>query len=215
MERAAHAARGIQRALTELNCKYDRIGKPALAARIAIELRSPGGRCGWRKFRRVAEHFSATTGFGRPVSGAGHEARAAPDLRPHTLAEERGSDELKGVPRAMTLNRNILASGGGYSTTDYHRLIARAVEALDRNTGEARRALYERARNALLAELRSREPAFLVTDITKQRLALENAIREVEAEVTGKSRTDSPDRDTDGATAGGSARRHVLWRSAS
>jgi hypothetical protein len=32
VERAAHAARGIQRALTELNCKYDRIGKPALAA---------------------------------------------------------------------------------------------------------------------------------------------------------------------------------------
>ena len=37
VERAAHAARGIQRALTELNCKYDRIGKPALAARIAID----------------------------------------------------------------------------------------------------------------------------------------------------------------------------------
>ena len=104
---------------------------------------------------------------------------------PTLVAEERGGDELKGVPRAMTLNRNILASGGGYPTTDYHRLIARAVEALDRNTGEARRALYERQRSPA-SQLRSREPAFLVTDITKQRLALENAIREVEFEVTGQ-----------------------------
>ena len=98
------------------------------------------------------------------------------------VAEELGSDELKGVLPAVTLSGNILASGGGYPTTDYHRLITRAVGALDRNTAEARRALYERARSALLAELRSREPAFLATDITKQRLALENAIREVEAD---------------------------------
>ena len=38
VERAAHAARAVQRALTELNCKYDHIGKPALAARITIDL---------------------------------------------------------------------------------------------------------------------------------------------------------------------------------
>ena len=41
--------------------------------------------------------------------------------------------------------------------TDYHPLIARAVEGLDRSTGEARRALYERARNALVAQLRSNQ----------------------------------------------------------
>ena len=38
--------------------------------------------------------------------------------------------------------------------TDYHPLIARAVEGLDRGTGEARRALYERARTALVTQLR-------------------------------------------------------------
>jgi hypothetical protein len=33
--------------------------------------------------------------------------------------------------------------------TDYYPLIARAVEELDRSTGEVRRALYERARKAV------------------------------------------------------------------
>ena len=74
--------------------------------------------------------------------------------------------------------------------TDYHPLIARAVEGLDRSTGEARRALYERARNALVAQLRSIQPALLEADITKERLALEEAIRKVEAEAARKSRSD-------------------------
>jgi len=74
--------------------------------------------------------------------------------------------------------------------TDYHPLIARAVEGLDRSAGEARRALYERARNALVAQLRSNQPALLEADITKERLALEEAIRKVEAEAARKSRSD-------------------------
>jgi hypothetical protein len=75
--------------------------------------------------------------------------------------------------------------------TDYHPLIARAVEGLDRSTGEARRALYERARNALVAQLRSNQPALSEADITKERLALEEAIRKVEAEAARKSRNES------------------------
>ncbi|HML07425.1 MAG TPA: hypothetical protein VK430_04765 [Xanthobacteraceae bacterium] len=74
--------------------------------------------------------------------------------------------------------------------TDYHPLIARAVDGLDRSTGEARRALYERARNALVAQLRSSEPALSEAEITKERLALEEAIRKVEAEAARKSRTE-------------------------
>jgi hypothetical protein len=74
--------------------------------------------------------------------------------------------------------------------TDYHPLIARAVEGLDRSAGEARRALYERARNALVAQLRSNQPALLEADITKERLALEEAIRKVEVEAARKSRSD-------------------------
>ena len=75
--------------------------------------------------------------------------------------------------------------------TDYYPLIARAVEGLDRSTGEARRALYERARNALVAQLRSNQPALSEAEITKERLALEEAIRKVEAEAARKSRNKS------------------------
>ncbi len=74
--------------------------------------------------------------------------------------------------------------------TDYYPLIARAVEGLDRSTGEARRALYERARNALVVQLRSNQPALLEAQITKERLALEEAIRKVEAEAARKSRNE-------------------------
>jgi hypothetical protein len=65
---------------------------------------------------------------------------------------------------------------------DYYPLIARAVAGLERNTGDARRALYERARTALVAQLRGVTPALGESDVTRERLALEEAIRKVEAE---------------------------------
>jgi len=74
--------------------------------------------------------------------------------------------------------------------TDYLPLISRAVEGLDRGTGEARRALYERARSALVLQLRAVEPALSESEITRERLALEDAIRKVEAEAARKSRAE-------------------------
>jgi hypothetical protein len=73
---------------------------------------------------------------------------------------------------------------------DYYPLIARAVDGLGASTGEARRALYERARAALVGQLRSIEPPLSEADITRERLALEVAIRKVEAETVRKSRTE-------------------------
>src|SRR5437870_5127545 len=69
---------------------------------------------------------------------------------------------------------------------DYYPLIARAVAGLDKNSGENRRALYERARAALIAQLRSLTPALDESDITRERLALEESIRKVEAESARK-----------------------------
>ena len=71
---------------------------------------------------------------------------------------------------------------------DYHPLIARAVAGLEKNTGENRRALYERARVALVNQLRSIEPALEEADITRERLALEEAVRKVEAEAAKSAR---------------------------
>ena len=94
--------------------------------------------------------------------------------------------------------------------TDYHPLIARAVEGLQKSTGEARRALYERARTALVTQLRSVDPPLSETEITKERLALEDAIRKVEGETARKARTEL--RETRVAAA--PARRTTPWVSA-
>ena len=73
---------------------------------------------------------------------------------------------------------------------DYYPLIERAVSGLDKNTGENRRALYDRARAALVSQLRGVVPALDETDITRERLALEEAIRKVEAETAKRPRAD-------------------------
>jgi hypothetical protein len=76
--------------------------------------------------------------------------------------------------------------------TDYYPLIAKAV--LGQGSVEARRALYERARTALVAQLRSMEPPLDEADITRERLALDEAVRKVEAEAARRLRGDQPGR---------------------
>ena len=72
---------------------------------------------------------------------------------------------------------------------DYHPLITRAVEGLSNNTAEARRTLYERARAALVAQLRGIDPPLSEAEITRERLALEDSIRKVElGDVSGQMR---------------------------
>jgi hypothetical protein len=71
---------------------------------------------------------------------------------------------------------------------DYYPLVARAVAGLERNTGEARRALYERARTALVTQLRGVTPPLDESNITRERLALEEAIRKVETEAARRPR---------------------------
>src|SRR6478736_6275604 len=71
---------------------------------------------------------------------------------------------------------------------DYYPLIARAVAGLDKNTGENRRALYERARTALLAQLRGVQPALEESEIARERLALEESIRRVDLEAARHAR---------------------------
>jgi hypothetical protein len=73
---------------------------------------------------------------------------------------------------------------------DYHPLITRAVEGLATSTAEARRSLYERARTALVAQLRGVNPPLSEAEITRERLALEDAIRKVEAESVRKARAE-------------------------
>src|SRR5437763_7670918 len=72
---------------------------------------------------------------------------------------------------------------------DYYPLIARAIAGLDPNApGESRRALYERARAALIAQLRGVQPPLSESEITRERLALEEAVRKVESEAAQRAR---------------------------
>ena len=106
---------------------------------------------------------------------------------------EKGQSWVR-LLHSARLTGNLLTLGqirqATIKTNDYYPLIARAVERLDRSTGEARRAVYERARKAV-AELRSNQLALLDAEITEERLALEEAIRKVEAEAARKSPTET------------------------
>ena len=91
---------------------------------------------------------------------------------------------------------------------DYYPLISRAVAGLEKNTGEARRTLYERARTALVDQLRGATPSLSESDITRERLALEEAIRKVEAESARRMRFETPKPDAPPTrSSDGSARR--------
>src|SRR4051812_26325830 len=86
---------------------------------------------------------------------------------------------------------------------DYYPLIARAIAGLDPSApGESRRALYERARSALIAQLRSVQPPLSESEITRERLSLEEAVRKVESEAAQRAR----DASRGGARAGDSFR---------
>ena len=71
---------------------------------------------------------------------------------------------------------------------DYYSLIKKAVARLDPSARESRRALYERARAAQLAQLRTISPPLSETEITGEQLELEEAVRTVEAEVARPAR---------------------------
>lgn len=67
---------------------------------------------------------------------------------------------------------------------DYYSLIKKAVARLDPSAPhESRRAIYERAGAAQLAQLRSIGPPLSETEIVREQLALEEAVRRVEAQV--------------------------------
>src|ERR1700726_3444392 len=85
---------------------------------------------------------------------------------------------------------------------DYYPLISRAIAGLDPSVpGESRRAIYERARAALIAQLRSVDPPLSESEITRERLSLEEAVCKVESEAAQRARDAT--RSGDAARAGG------------
>ena len=66
---------------------------------------------------------------------------------------------------------------------DYYSIVARAVSRLPSKTDEARHGIYERARTALQATLRTHDPPISEAELANAQSALEAAIRRVEQDV--------------------------------
>ena len=77
---------------------------------------------------------------------------------------------------------------------DYYTIIAKAVDGLDPNTGAARRRLYDRARVALVAEMRSARNGLDESDILAAQRSLEAAIGKIEADAEADERIDQTGR---------------------
>jgi hypothetical protein len=72
---------------------------------------------------------------------------------------------------------------------DYYPVIAQSVNRLEQSTTETRQAIYDRARAAMIAQLRSLTPSLSESDINREQLALDRSIRKVETESLRRSRT--------------------------
>ena len=68
---------------------------------------------------------------------------------------------------------------------DYYPLLARALDALPDRSPALRKAVYDRARHALLSQLRSLEPPLSEEDIDLERRALDAAIERLEIDHGG------------------------------
>lgn len=66
---------------------------------------------------------------------------------------------------------------------EYYPLLAKAIASLPNSTPEARRAVYERARKALLAQLQNLQPPVPEADVARETQALDMAVARLEAEL--------------------------------
>jgi class 3 adenylate cyclase len=112
-ERAARAALGIQRALTELNRRNTGTGKPVLSARIGLE-------AGPVVIDSTAEIFGDAPNIAARVQTVAEPgevlvtAAVQRQIAGLFMIEERGSHRLKGIADEVPLFRVVRASGGGH-----------------------------------------------------------------------------------------------------
>ena len=76
---------------------------------------------------------------------------------------------------------------------DYYPLIARAVEGLPEQSRDQRHAVYERARTALIAQLRNLNPPLSEAEIQQEGRSLDEAITRVEANYAAAGGADAGD----------------------
>ena len=118
-ERAARAALSIQRALADINRKNADSGKPALNARIGIEI-------GPVVIDAAGEIYGDAPNVAARVQALAQPrtvivtARVQRQIAGLFVAEERGTHDLKGVSEPVTLFQLVRASGGGRRAGQRH-----------------------------------------------------------------------------------------------
>jgi hypothetical protein len=68
--------------------------------------------------------------------------------------------------------------------SDYYSVMASAVSRLPRKTGEARHAIYQRARTAIQERLSTYDPPLSETALANEQAALDAAISRLEADLS-------------------------------
>jgi class 3 adenylate cyclase/predicted ATPase len=128
-ERAVRAALAIQRSLAELNRKNDSTGKPALAARIAIDSGPVVVDAAGEIFGDVPNIAARAQALAEPGALV-VTARVQRQVAGLFVAEEHGTHTLKGVPEPVTLYRIVRASGARRRAGQRHLtpLVGRAEE---------------------------------------------------------------------------------------
>jgi hypothetical protein len=76
---------------------------------------------------------------------------------------------------------------------NYYPLIAGIIAALEDNSAELRRRLYENARTGFLHQMLKHDPPLGESSIKQEQIALEEAIRRVEAEQMSRLSSDTHD----------------------
>jgi hypothetical protein len=97
------------------------------------------------------------------------------------LNEADRHDRAHAVGRKSIETRSSSHQRSG-QLADYYPTIFHAVSRLEPNTTETRGKIYDRARAAMLLQLRSVIPSLTESEIGREQLALEEAIKKVETE---------------------------------
>jgi hypothetical protein len=70
---------------------------------------------------------------------------------------------------------------------EYYPLLSRAISGLPNSTPESRKLVYDRARKALIGQLRTHQPPVADVDIDRESTALDRAIEQLETELAVKT----------------------------
>ena len=151
------------------------------------------------------------------LAGAGGQIRAAnrrTDRRAGRVALDeseagRYDSRAQSIPRLTLLDALRASRRPDPRMADYYTLLAKAVSNLPKAGPEpARKAIYDRARKALVRQLRSLGPALSEADIAREEAALEAAIGKLEGQFSPAAPTppsSSPARPTPSAAGPGRA----------